>query len=181
MRDSTRERGIDAASGSAPDRSRRPKITFVSSGVCGGLELDAPPASTSIVVTGAAGASSTTADGVLDGITVTEAVAVVGAVGTPSTTPHGVGTAAAGSTAVAADGVLNGIAVIEAATAVGAVGTPSTAAAPLGVGAAAIKPPALAWGPGGTVSAVAAEGEGRTTLYAEGEDALTSKGWVNTR
>jgi hypothetical protein len=134
------ERGIGAASGSAPDRSRRLKITSVSSGVGGGLELDASPVSASIVATGAAGASSAAVDGVLDGIAVDEAVA-----------------------------------------AVGAVGTPFAAAAPLGVGATAAGSTARAWGPGGTVSAVAARGEGGTTLDAEGEEALMSKGWVNTR
>jgi hypothetical protein len=36
-------RGIDAASGSVPDRSRRPKITSVSSRGGDGMELDAPP------------------------------------------------------------------------------------------------------------------------------------------
>jgi hypothetical protein len=36
-------RGIGAASGSALEQSRRPKITSISSGVGGGMELDAPP------------------------------------------------------------------------------------------------------------------------------------------
>jgi hypothetical protein len=47
---------------------------------------------------GAAGASSTAADGVLDGIAIVEAVAAVGAVGTPSAAaaPLGVGAAAVG-------------------------------------------------------------------------------------
>jgi hypothetical protein len=107
--------------------------------VGGGTELDAPPTSTSMAGVGAAGASSAAADGVLDDITVVEAVA-----------------------------------------AVGAVGTPSAAAAPLGVGATAVGPPAGAWGPGGAVSAAAAEGGGGTTLGAEGDEALTSKGWVKT-
>jgi hypothetical protein len=71
-----------------PDRSRRPKITSVSSGVGGGLELDAPPSSTSMAAASAAGASSATVDGVLDGIAVVEAVAAVGAVGTPSPLRH---------------------------------------------------------------------------------------------
>jgi hypothetical protein len=137
--DSTRGRGTGAAFGSAPDRSRRPKITFVSSRVGGGLELDAPPASTSIAAAGAAAASS-----------------------------------------AAADGVLDDIAVIEVVAAVGAVGTPSAAAASLGVGAATARPTSGAWGPDGAVSVVAAGGGGGTTLGAEGEEALTSKGWVKT-
>jgi riboflavin biosynthesis pyrimidine reductase len=48
------------------------------------MELDAPPASTSMVGAGAVGASSATADGVLDDIAVFEAVVAIGAVGTPS-------------------------------------------------------------------------------------------------
>jgi hypothetical protein len=44
-RDSMRGRGIGAASSSAPDRSRRPNTTSISSGAGGGLELDAPPVS----------------------------------------------------------------------------------------------------------------------------------------
>jgi hypothetical protein len=117
-----------------------PKITSVSSGVGGGMERDAPPALTSMAGVGAARASSATADGVLDGITVVEDVA-----------------------------------------AVGAVGTPSAAATPLGVGAAAVGPLVGAWGPSGTISAAAARGEGGMTLGAEGEEALTSKGWIKTR
>jgi hypothetical protein len=91
-------RGIGAASGSAPDQSRHPKITSVSSRVGVGMELDAPPASTSMAGAGAVGASSAAADGVLDGITVVEAVVAVGAVGTPSAVvaPLDVGAAAAG-------------------------------------------------------------------------------------
>jgi hypothetical protein len=56
------------------------------------------PASTSMVGAGAAGASSAAANGVLDGITVVEAVAAAGAVGTPSAAaaPLGVGAAAGG-------------------------------------------------------------------------------------
>jgi hypothetical protein len=104
------------------------------------LELDAPPASASIVATSTARASST-----------------------------------------AADGVLNGVAVAEAVATVGAVGTPSAAVAPLGVGAAAAGSTAGVWGPGGTIPTVAAGAEGGTTLDAEGEEALMSKGWVNTR
>jgi hypothetical protein len=107
--------------------------------VGGGLELNAPPASTLITAAGAATASSTAADGVLDGI-----------------------------------------AVVEAVVAIGAIGTPSAAVAPLGVGAAAARPTARAWGPDDPVSAVAAGGGGGTTLGAEGEEALTSKGWVKT-
>jgi hypothetical protein len=151
--------------------------------VGGGLELDAPPASTSIVMTGAAEASSVPADGVLDGIAVAEAVAAVGAVGTPSAAvaPPGFGAAAAGSTAAAADGVLDDITVAEAVASVGATGTPSAAVAPPGVGAAAAGSTAGAWGPGGAVSVVAAGGRGGTTLDAEGEEALMSKEWVNTR
>jgi hypothetical protein len=37
--------GTGAASCSAPDRSRRPNTTSISSGTGGGLELDAPPVS----------------------------------------------------------------------------------------------------------------------------------------
>jgi hypothetical protein len=37
--------GTSAASCSAPDRSRRPNTTSISSRASGGLELDAPPAS----------------------------------------------------------------------------------------------------------------------------------------
>jgi hypothetical protein len=103
------------------------------------MELDAPPASTSMAEVGAAGGSFAAVGGVLDGITVVEAV-----------------------------------------VAVGAVGTPSAAVAPLGVGATAAGPPMGAWGPGGAVSAAAAGGGGGTTLGAEGEEALTSKGWVKT-
>jgi hypothetical protein len=64
--------------------------------------------------------------------------------------------------------------------AVGVVGTPSTAVAPHGVGAAAARPTTRAWEPDGAVSAAAARGGGGTTLGAEGEKALTSKGWVKT-
>ena len=44
-RDNIRGRGTGAASFSAPDRSRRPNTTSISSGAGRGLELDAPPAS----------------------------------------------------------------------------------------------------------------------------------------
>jgi hypothetical protein len=83
-----------------PEEGNRRRF-WIRSGVGGGLVLDVPPTSASIVATGATGASSTAADDVLDGIAVAEAVAAVGAVGTPSasTTPLGVGAAAAGSTA----------------------------------------------------------------------------------
>jgi hypothetical protein len=104
------------------------------------MEQDAPPASASMAGAGAVGASSATADGVLDGI-----------------------------------------AVVEAAAAFGAVGTPFAVAAPLNVGAAAVGPPAGAWGPCGTVSAAVAGGGGGAALGAEGEEALTSEGWVKTR
>jgi hypothetical protein len=107
--------------------------------VGGGLELDAPPASTSIAAAGAAAVSS-----------------------------------------AAANGVLDDIAVVEAVTAVEVVGTPSAAAAPLGVGAAIARPTAGAWGPDDAVSAVETGGGGGTTLGAEGEEALTNKGWVKT-
>jgi hypothetical protein len=72
--------GTGTASGFAPDRSRRPKITSVSFGVGGGMQLDAPPASPSMAEAGAVGTSSAATDGVLDGITVVEAAAAVGAV-----------------------------------------------------------------------------------------------------
>jgi hypothetical protein len=91
--------------------------------------------------------------------------------------------AAAGAARVSSattDGVLDGIAVVEAVAAVGAVGTPSTAVAPLGVGAAAARPLAGAWGPGGAVLTASAGGGGGTTLGVDGEEALTSKGWVKT-
>jgi hypothetical protein len=88
---------------------------------------------------------------------------------------------AVGASSATADGVFDDMAVIEAVVAVGAVGTPSAAVAPLGVGAAAAGPPAGAWEPGGAVSAAAARGGGGTTLGAEGEEALTNKGWVKTR
>jgi hypothetical protein len=97
------------------------------------MELDAPPASTSMVGAGAVRASFAAADGVLDDIVV-----------------------------------------VEATAAIGAVGTPSAAAAPLDIGATA----AGAWGPGGAVSVAAAGGGGGTTLGAEGEEALTSEGWL---
>jgi hypothetical protein len=76
--------GISTASGSVPDRRRCPKITSVSSGVGGGIELDAPPTSTLMAGAGIVGASSAAADGVLDGIAVVEAAVAVRAVGTPS-------------------------------------------------------------------------------------------------
>jgi hypothetical protein len=47
------------------------------------MELDAPPALTSMAGAGVVVASSAAADGVLDGIAVVEAVVAVGAVGTP--------------------------------------------------------------------------------------------------
>jgi hypothetical protein len=125
--------------GSAPDRSRRPKTTSVSSGVGGGMEPDAPLASTLMAGAGAVGASS-----------------------------------------AAADGVLDGIAVVEAVVAVEAVGTPSAAAMPLDIGTAAAGPPTGAWEPGGAVSVAAAGGGGGTAIGAEGEEALTNKGWVKT-
>jgi hypothetical protein len=56
VRDSIRGRGTGAASCSAPDRSRRPNTTSISSGADGGLELDAPPVSPP--VSGGGGGSS---------------------------------------------------------------------------------------------------------------------------
>jgi hypothetical protein len=53
VQDSTRRRGISAASGSAPDRSCRPKITSISSGADGGTELDVPPRSPPVMGAGA--------------------------------------------------------------------------------------------------------------------------------
>jgi hypothetical protein len=41
-------KGVGAAFGSAPNRSRRPKITSISSRAGGGTELDAPPRSPSV-------------------------------------------------------------------------------------------------------------------------------------
>jgi hypothetical protein len=73
-------RGTGAASGSTSDRSHRPKITSVSSGVGGGMELDGPPVSPSMAEAGTVGTSSAAVDGVLVGITVVEAAAAVGAV-----------------------------------------------------------------------------------------------------
>ena len=90
------------------------------------------------------------------------------------------GTSAAGASSAVADSILDDITVVEAVIAVGAVGTPSAAAVLLGVGASAAGPPAEAWGPSGAVSAVVAGGGGGTTLGSEGEEALTSKGWVKT-
>jgi hypothetical protein len=72
--------GTGDASGSAPDRSRRPKTTSVSSKVASGMELDAPPASPSMAGVGAVGTSSAVADDVLDSIAVVEAAVAVGAV-----------------------------------------------------------------------------------------------------
>jgi hypothetical protein len=62
------------------------------------MELDAPPASPSMLGVGAVGPSSAAADGVLDDITVVEAAVAVSAVGTSSAavTPLDVGAAAAG-------------------------------------------------------------------------------------
>src|SRR5688572_10554793 len=91
------------------------------------------------------------------------------------------GASAVGAPSAAADGAPDNIAVVEAVVAAEAVGTPSAAVAPLGIGAAAAGPPAGAWGTGGTVSVAAAGGGGGTTLGVEGEEALTSKGWVKTR
>jgi hypothetical protein len=76
----------------------------------------------------------------------------------PPTSASIVATGVAGAPTVAAEGVLDGIAVAGAVAAVGVVGTPSAAAAPLGVGAAVAGSIAGAWGPSGTVSAVAAGG-----------------------
>jgi hypothetical protein len=100
---------------------------------------------------------------------------------TPPASPSVAGAGAVGASFAAADGVLDGIAIVEAVAAVGAVRTPSAAATPLDVGAVAVGPPTGAWEPGGAVSAAAAEGGGGTTLGAEGEEAMTSKGWVKTR
>jgi hypothetical protein len=97
----------------------------------------------------------------------------------PASTSIAAAGAAAASSA-SADGALDGIVVVEAVAAVGAVGTPSSAATPLGVGAAVARPIAGAWGPDGAISVVAAGGGGGTTLGVEGEEALTSKGWVKT-
>jgi hypothetical protein len=73
-------KGIGATSGSAPDRSRHPKTTSVSSRVGGGMELDVPPVSPSMVGVGAVGASSAATDGVLDDIAVVEVAVAVGGV-----------------------------------------------------------------------------------------------------
>jgi hypothetical protein len=89
-----------------------------------------------------------------------------------------VATSVVGASSAATDGVLDDIAVVEAVVAIGTVGTPSDIAAPLGVGAAVAGSIAGAWGPGGTVSAVAARGEGGTALGVEEEEALINKGWV---
>jgi hypothetical protein len=71
-----RGRGTEAAFGSEPDRSCRPKITSISSGEGSGMELDATPATAGV---GAAGTSSAAADGVLDGVADVEAVVAVDA------------------------------------------------------------------------------------------------------
>jgi hypothetical protein len=99
----------------------------------------------------------------------------------PPASPSVAGAGAVGASFATADGVLDGIAVVEAVVAVGVVGTPSAAAAPLDIGAAVAGPPAGTWEPGGAVSAAAAGGRGGVALGAEGEEALTSKGWVKTR
>jgi hypothetical protein len=99
---------------------------------------------------------------------------------TPPASPSVAGASVVGASLAADGGVLDGIVVVEAVVAVGAVGTPSAAAAPLDVGAATAGPPAGAWEPGGTVSAAAAGGGGGAALGVEGEEALTSKGWVKT-
>ena len=98
----------------------------------------------------------------------------------PPASPSMAGVGAVGTSSAAADGVLDGIAVVEFMVAFGAVGT-SSAAMPIDVGAAVAGPLAGAWEPGGAVSTTAAGGGGGTTLGAEGEEALTSKGWVKTR
>jgi hypothetical protein len=57
-----RGRGTGVASCSAPDKSRRPNTTSISSGAGRGLELDAPPVSSPVLGVGAdppAGTSST--------------------------------------------------------------------------------------------------------------------------
>jgi hypothetical protein len=82
------------------------------------------------------------------------------------------GVGAVGPTSAAVDGVLDDIAVVGAAVAVGAVaaaeGRPPV---PLPADAYCWKPepPSMVSGGGGT------------TLGAEGEEVLTSKGWVKTR
>jgi hypothetical protein len=100
--------------------------------------------------------------------------------GTPLASPSMVEVGAVGTSSVVVDDVLDDITIVEAAVAFGAVGT-SSAATSLDVGAVAAGPLARAWEPGGAVSAVAAGGGGGTTLGVEGEEALTSKGWVKTR
>jgi hypothetical protein len=52
-RDSMQGRGTGAASRSAPDQSRRPNTTSISSGASGGMELDAPPVSPPVLGVGA--------------------------------------------------------------------------------------------------------------------------------
>jgi hypothetical protein len=100
--------------------------------------------------------------------------------GAPPASPSMAEVGAVGTSSTAADDVLDDIAVVEAAVAFRAVGTPS-AATPLDVGTAAAGPPAGAWEPGGAVSTAVAGGGGGAALGAEGEEALTSKGWVKTR
>jgi hypothetical protein len=90
------------------------------------------------------------------------------------------GVGAVGTSSAAADDVLDGIAVVEVVVAFRAVGT-SSSAMPIDVGAAVAGPPAGASEPGGAVSTAAAGGGAGTTLGAEGEEALTSKGSVKTR
>jgi hypothetical protein len=63
-RDNMQGRGTGAAFCSAPDRSRRPNTTSISSGVGGGMELDVPPVSPPVSRVGTdplAGTSSATA------------------------------------------------------------------------------------------------------------------------
>jgi hypothetical protein len=90
----------------------------------------------------------------------------------PPTSPSMAGVGAFGTSFAAADGVLDDIAVVEAAVAVGVVAAAGGGPpAPLLVDACCWKPD-----PSGMVS-----GGGGATLGAEGEEALTSKGWVKTR
>jgi hypothetical protein len=76
-----------------------------------------------------------------------------------------VGTGVAGTSSAAADGVLDGVTIVEAAVA--ADGSPATLLAD-----------ACCWEPDPPVGMVSSVGG--APLEAEGEEALTSKGWVKT-
>jgi hypothetical protein len=83
-RDSMRGRGIGAGSSSAPDRSHRPNTTSISSGVGGGLELDAPPVSPPVSGVGAMSEVGTDPPAGTSSVTVTPPDAGAAAAGPPT-------------------------------------------------------------------------------------------------